>query len=253
MRVESALQAWPNRAMEMDRLNPVMLITGAATGLSAATARRFARRALGGLILVDPDEVGLETAADAIENPPERVSTLAFDIGDSERWTQARDFIRGQYGRLDYAIVDASAAQAAVTVTDGDLIAWSSNGHDHIALTLRALTELMGANAQGGAIVVLGLAGAGDILRIAALDGAASNVRVNAVNHGVAPIWRNAPLFQDLIREEGDERRAFKTLVTLPSALARFDGDIFQLISQLLSDDCPATGATLVVDGGYAL
>lgn len=253
MRVESALQPWPNRAMDMDRLNPVMLITGAASGLSAAAARKFARRAQGGLILVDADEGGLEAAADAIETPPERVSTLAFDIADSERWIQAQDFIRGQYGRLDYAIVDASAAQSAVTVSDGDLIAWSSNGHENIALTLRALTNLMGANAQGGAIVVLGLAGAAEVLRTAALDGAATNVRVNAVNQGVAPIWRNAPLFQDLIREEGDERRAFKTLVTLPSALARFDGDIFQLIRQLLSDDCPATGATLVVDGGYAL
>ena len=239
--------------MDLDRLNPVMLITGAASGLSAAAARRFARRAQGGLILVDADEGGLEAAADAIETPPERVSTLAFDVADSERWTQAISFIRAQYGRLDYAIVDASAAQSTVTATDGDLIAWSSNGHDHIALTLRALTELMRSNGQGGSIVVLGLAGAGEVLRAAALDGAASNVRVNAVNQGVAPIWRNAPSFQELIRDEGDERRAFKALSGLPSTLARYEGNIFELISQLFSDDCPASGATLVVDGGYAL
>lgn len=239
--------------MNLDRLNPVMLITGAASGLSAAAARHFARRAQGGLILVDADEAGLETAADAIENPPERVSTLAFDIGDRERWAQATDFIRGQYGRLDYAIVDASAAQSAVTVTDGDLITWTSAGHEHIALTLRALTQLMRSNGQGGAIVVIGLAGAADVLRAAALDGASFNVRINAANQGVAPIWRNAPLFQDLIRSEGDERRAFKALSALPNSLARYEGHLFELIGQLLSDDCPATGATLVVDGGYAL
>ncbi|HVK79837.1 MAG TPA: SDR family oxidoreductase, partial [Verrucomicrobiae bacterium] len=216
-------------------------------------ARRLARRAQGGLILVDADEGGLEAAADAIETPPERVSTLAFDVADSERWTQAVNFIRGQYGRLDYAIVDASAAHSEITITEGDLVTWTNNGQGHVRLTLAALTELMGANAQGGSIVVLGLAGAGDTLRDAARVGVSSSVRVNAVNLGVAPIWRNAPLFQDIVRDEGDERRAYKTLLTLPNALARFEGDIFHLISQLLSDDCPASGATLVVDGGYAL
>lgn len=242
--------------MEMDRLNPVMLITGAAAGANAAAARHFARRAQGGLILVDADEAALEAAADTLENPPERVSTLAFDIGDAERWKQAQSFIRGQYGRLDYALVDASGAHVASAVTEGDLISWTSNGaasHERLALTLRALTELMRTNAQGGSIVVLGLAGAGEILRAAASEGAAFNVRVNAANQGVAPIWRNAPLFQDLARDQGGERHAFKAIAALPHALARFEGDLFQLITQLLSDDCPATGATLVVDGGYAL
>src|SRR5690606_13235294 len=124
---------------------------------------------------------------------------------------------------------------------------------EHIALTLRALTQLMRSNGQGGAIVVIGLAGAADVLRAAALDGASSNVRINAANQGVAPIWRNAPLFQDLIRSESDERRAFKALSARPNSLARYEGHLFELIGQLLSADCPATGATLVVDGGYAL
>lgn len=240
--------------MDMDRLNPVMLITGAAGDLGAQAVRALARRAQGGLILIDGDEGALDAVADSIETPPERVSTLAFDIAGPERWKQAQGFIRGQYGRLDYAIVDAGSAHA-ITITDGELVSWTNNSasaHERITLTLRALTNLMSTNAQGGAIVVLGLAGAGEMLRAAAVEGASANVRVNAVNLGVAPIWRSAPLFQDLVREQGGERHAFKALMALPNTLARYDGDILQLITLLLSDDCPASGATLVVDGGYA-
>jgi 2-keto-3-deoxy-L-fuconate dehydrogenase len=247
-------------------LNPVALITGAASGVGYLCARALARITTGGLILVDVDEAGLDAVADSLDHPPERVSTLAFDAADAGQWRRGTDFIADHYGRLDWAIVNTSAAVSGAEPGQADL--------DNAFLVMRSLMPLMRANAQGGAIVVRASAAALNpepgalgfsapkpdlmqLMRIAAEEGAHARIRVNAV----APSgpdgerWRNAPLFQDLAREAGGERGAFDHIASLATPLARYAGadDVTRLIVMLLAESAPLTGATLVVDGGYAL
>lgn len=237
--------------MDLDRINPVTLIAGAATGVGAEAAHALARRSTGGLILVDANDAALAALADELDSKnlsPERVSTLAIDIADAARWKQAGDFIHAQYGRIDWAVVDAATADSAL-------------------LTLRSLIALMAHNAQGGAIVLSvspallkadpNAAKAGlQLARVAAKEGAPDNVRVNAI----APIradakWKNAPSFQDLVRQKGDERAALEAIGKLAAPVARYDrpDGVGRLMITLLSDEHPITGATLVVDAGHAL
>ena len=138
----------------MDRLNPVTLITGAASGVGAPCVREMARRSQGGLVLVDLDDASLCAVADDLEKEnvaPERVSTLAFDVADEERWMQATDFIEAQYGRLDWAVL-----YAGMPKTKSDLLDFRRPGSllDSAARGLRALTPLIGKNRQGGAAVI---------------------------------------------------------------------------------------------------
>ena len=105
----------------MDRLNPVTLITGAASGVGAPCVREMARRSQGGLVLVDLDDASLCAVADDLEKEnvaPERVSTLAFDVADEERWMQATDFIEAQYGRLDWAVLYAGMPKTKSDLLD---------------------------------------------------------------------------------------------------------------------------------------
>lgn len=260
----------------MDRLNPVTLITGAASGIGAACARDLAQRSKGGLLLVDHDDAALAAVADGLDQPPERVSTLAFDVADADRWAQAAKFIESQYGRLDWAIVNAGVAHSA-PIAETDLVDWRrvmSTNLDGAFLTLRTVMPLMSRNAQGGAIVVTASAaaikaepGVGayaaskagllQLMRVAAKEGAPNNIRVNAIAPGgvETPMWSTMPWFADLVRETGSERAAFDKIAGMATPLARYAGaeDIARLIIMLLSENAPITGATLVVDGGYTL
>ncbi len=259
-----------------ERLNPVALITGAASGIGAATARRLAARASGGLILIDMDERGLSAAADTFDDAPERVSTLAFDVADPDRWRDAADFIGAQYGRLDWAVANAGITHAAA-IADQDYEDWRrvcAVNLDGVFLTLQTAMPLMRLNALGGSIVVVasaaGLkaepgigaygaskAGALHLARIAAKEGAPDRIRVNAVAPGgvETPMWRGVAAFQELVRETGSEAGAFARLAELGAPLGAYASadDIARAIETLLVDPAPITGATIVVDGGYTL
>lgn len=248
----------------MSRLNPVTLITGAATSAGAGFARALAPRAQGGLILVDESDEALSQVADSLAVAPERVSTLAFDVKDDARWTQASNFIESQYGRLDWAIVHDTAHAAAPAETD--LVNWGNErpaALDGAFHSLRSLMLLMQHNSQGGAIVVsaseaalvadlkdqkkLGLL---QLMRMAAGEGAHDNIRINAIAAGGAG---NAPLLADLVRDTGSERAALDRVAHLPGRMARAAGGPAQLILKLLEDISHTTGATLIVDGDGAL
>lgn len=270
--VETPAPAWPNQSMEAERLDAVALIAGAGSGIGAVCARAVAERSDGGLILVDADETALARVADDLEArnaSPERMSTLAFDVNDPDGWRRAADFIRTQYGRLDWALVNAGAAQGAPPAST-DLVDWgrkTSTDFDGVFLALRAVMPLMRNNLKGGAVVVaaseaaLKAAGSRDgllqFMRVASKEAAPEKVRVNAIAPGSPdmPLLSQAPAFQGLVKEKGGERAAFEAIAQLPAPLARYasSDDIARLIVMLLSDESPITGATLVLDGGYTL
>lgn len=250
----------------MSRLNPVTLITGAATAAGANYARALASRAQGGLILVDENDEALGQVADSLAVAPERVSTLAFDVKDDARWTQASNFIESQYGRLDWAIVHDIAHAAAPAETD--LVNWGNErpaALDGVFHSLRSLMLLMQHNSQGGAIVVSASAaalaadlkdpaklGLLQLMRMAAGEGAHDNIRINAIVPGSAGS-AEAPLLADLVRDTGSERAALDRVAHLPGRMARAAGGPAQLILKLLEDISHTTGATLIVDGDGAL
>lgn len=258
------------------RLNPVTLITGAGSGIGAGCAQELARRSSGGLLLADIDESALGLVADELDAAgvsPERISTLAFDVTDIARWRQAANFIESQYGRLDWAVVNTSAANKPAP-SQSDLVDWGRTTSAQLEATiqsLRTIMPLMAKNTSGGAIVVTTSAaaikaeplalnaapGLLQVMRAASREAAHSNVRINAIAPGGAdtPMWNDMPWFQDLVRANGSENAAFDKIAQLPRALARYaqGADVNRLIVMLLAEETPVTGATLVVDGGGAL
>lgn len=245
--------------------NKVILITGAASGIGAATATRLANSGARKLILVDKDEERVRDFAFSL--PCERALVIG-DVADPELWRGA------DLTGLNHAVVNAGIASAG-TIDALELGEWRrlmSVNLDGAFLTVQAAMRAIGSG--GGSIVVTasasGLkaergtaayaaskAGVVQLARVAAKEGAQQGIRVNAIAPGgvETPIWDALPMFADRAGEIGRDA-AFAELAAMATPLKRWakPEEIAAQIAFLLSDDCASvTGAVLVSDGGYTI
>jgi 2-keto-3-deoxy-L-fuconate dehydrogenase len=249
-----------------DFTNSIALITGAASGIGAATATRLAALGAKKLILVDTNERLLRDFAFTL--PCERQPMIG-DVSDESIWAQT------DLTGLTHAVVNAGVGGSA-PIADSTLEEWRrvmSVNLDGAFLTLKAAMNAMKGN--GGSIVVTasvagikaepGIAAYGaskaaaiQLARIAAKEGGPMGIRVNAIAPGgvETPIWHSVPFFQKLVESTGSEEGAFGAMGAAATALGRFakPEEIAAQIAFLLSDDAASvTGTCFVTDGGYSL
>ena len=257
----------------------VALITGAASGIGLATARRL-RAEVDGLVLVDRNAEALEALQDEfLDDDGQSSVMLAYelDVADAASWGVLEEQVAEIFGGIDRLVVNAGIAGGG-RIVDTSFEDWRrvmDVNLDGAFLTLRSGLRLMRRGGKGGTAVVVASAagvkaepGVGayaaskaaviQLARVAAKECAAEKIRVNAIAPGgvETPIWRDAPFFQSLVASEGGERQAFDKMAAMATPLGRFaDADeIAGQIAFLLSEaSAPMTGAVLVSDGGYTL
>lgn len=252
----------------------VVLVTGAASGIGAATARRLADDGARVLILLDRDQGRLYALGDTLERPGLEVMLCRQDVADEGAWVGVEDGIRHHWQGLDGVVVNAGISDSGA-IADLSLAAWRrvlSVNLDGAFLALRAGMRLM---RDGGAVVVVSSASgvkaeAGiaayaaskaavlQLAKVAAKEGAPRGVRVNTILPGgvETPMWREMDVFQDLMAELGSEQAAFDAIAAQGTPLGRYAKaeEIAGQIAFLLSEAaCSMTGAALIVDGGYTL
>jgi NAD(P)-dependent dehydrogenase (short-subunit alcohol dehydrogenase family) len=96
------------------------------------------------------------------------------------------------------------------------------------------------------------------LVRVAAKEGAARGIRVNAIAPGGVdtPIWDGLQFFADMVEQAGSREGAIAEMGKLATPLGRYASatEIARQIAFLLSDDAAfITGAVLTSDGGYSL
>jgi 2-keto-3-deoxy-L-fuconate dehydrogenase len=250
-----------------DFSNAVALITGAASGIGAATATRLATSGARKLILVDLEEEKLRDFAFTL--PCERQPIIG-DVADPDLWAAA------DLTGLTHAVVNAGIG-AGAPIVDSSFEDWRrvlSVNLDGAFLTLQAAMRAM--RDRGGSIVLTasaagikaepGIAAYGaskaaviHLARIAAKEGGPLGIRVNAIAPGgvETPIWNSVPFFGQLVESLGSEEAAFKAMGAAANApLGRFaqPEEVAGQIAFLLSDECGfVTGSCFVTDGGYSL
>lgn len=247
-----------------DFANARILITGAASGIGAAAARTLAGRGAA-LVLCDLDGQALAALAGSIDADTQ---LLAGDVADEAMWNGA------DLSGLTHAVVNAGIGAGGM-IADLDFADWRrvmATNLDGAFLTLRAAMRAMAG--RGGAIVAVssasgikaepGVAAYGaskaaliQLVKVAAKEGAAQGIRVNAIAPaGVeTPVWDAVPMFADRAAEIGRDE-AFAEMARLATPMGRYakPEEIAGQIAFLLSDETAyMTGGVMVSDGGYTL
>ncbi|HTM95922.1 MAG TPA: SDR family oxidoreductase [Croceibacterium sp.] len=249
--------------MAFDFSGKSALITGAASGIGAACARWLDTNGIARLVLIDRDEIALDLGC--------ATDHVTGDVGDPEFWCA----IEPKLGRIDHAVVNAGVASGSL-IAETEFAEWRrvlGVNLDGAFLTLRAA---MRAIADGGSVVVTASAsgfkaepgtaaygaskaGAIQLAKVAAREGAPRGVRVNAIAPGGVdtPIWDQTPFFNDLLAQHGGDRdAALIAMAKIATPLGRYASadEIAAQVGFLLSDAAATiTGAVLVSDGGYTL
>ena len=239
----------------------VALVTGAASGMGRVTAQAFAR-AGAAVVLVDRDGDRLEAVSREIMSAGGRAATVVGDVADESLARSAVDLAVHEFGRLDMAFNNAGILGPMCPMVEEtgegyDAVnavnlrgIWTFMKHELIRMKQQGAGAIVNCSSLGGLVGLPGRAayhatkhGVIGLTKSAALDVAASGIRVNAICPGcidtpmgeaIDPDAMQAFLKEQPIGRMGRAEEIAETVLWLCSPGASF-----------------VLGVALPVDGGF--
>ena len=255
----------------------VFVVTGSASGIGLGISLELAKQGAS-LVLADLDENALNSVAAKIKDvkglKPELVSG---DQSDEKVVNKTVDQAIKTYGGLDGVVFSAGIA-VTDQLKDLTIDKWNKGLAVNLTsafLMTKAAMNAMRTQNSGGSLVYIASknafapgvgfggysvskAGMLQLMRIAALEGGANQIRANAINPDA--IFDNSKLWEGGIREERAKAHGVK-----PEELEDFyaqrnilkshvtSKDVANTTAFLLSDESArTTGSVIAVDGGVA-
>ena len=242
----------------------VAVITGAASGIGNAIARRFVQDGYW-VGLLDRDKAAAEQALTALGGA-DAGAVLAADVSDEEEMKAAFQAVGDRWGRLDVLVNNAAVPQRPTPILELDAAAWDrimAVNVRGVFLGMKLAIPLMQAAGRGSIINIASVAALRPrpglnaycaskaavigLTKAVALELAATGIRVNCIAPGPA----DTPMLPEFMADPASPaaRRVFIDSVPL-GRLIRPE-EIAAAAAYLASDDAAALiGAVLNVDGG---
>jgi NAD(P)-dependent dehydrogenase (short-subunit alcohol dehydrogenase family) len=240
----------------------IAIITGAASGMGLADARRFLEE---GARVVITDQLGDagRALADELAAQGHAVLFVQHDVSDPAQWDAVVQAALQRFGRIDILVNNAGISGSAVPdVTELDLfdrlISVNLRGS---FLGIRAVVPHMAA-AGGGSIVNISSicshvgtpgvhvgyhaskGGIRALTKAAAAQYGPQKIRVNSIHPGAMPPMRDRQLSSHAARD--------RVIARVPLGRVGEVDDVAHTVVFLASDESAyITGAELVVDGGF--
>ncbi len=251
----------------------IALVTGGASGIGAACARRLASEGATVVITDVQDPMG-ETLAAELGAP---AIYLRHDVTSEEAWVEVIAAVKRDFGQLDILVNNAGIAITAASITEMSLADFRKQqavNVDGVFLGCKHGLPLMREAGNGGSIVnissVAGLKGSPTLAAYSATKGAVrlftksvalecaaakDGVRVNSVHPGIieTPIWRAIINLDALGANAPPDLDALSTMA-VPMGVKGIPEDIANVVLWLAPDESRyVTGAELVIDGGLSV
>ncbi|QQP91661.1 SDR family oxidoreductase [Skermanella sp. TT6] len=237
-----------------------VIVTGAGSGIGAATARRFSEEGAA-VVLCGRTEDKLKAVAKDL--PADRTLVHAADVADRQAVEGLVDAAVERFGRLDVMVNNAGIAPTgpiteasvedwhAVMATDVDGVFYGCRAAvPHLVRTGGSIVNVSSVSGLGGdwnmSFYNAAKGAVSNFTRSLALELGAKGVRVNAVNPSLT--------FTDLtadMKDDAELMAKFKERIALGRAAEA--EDIAPVIVFLASEDARfVTGVNLPVDGGLS-
>jgi NAD(P)-dependent dehydrogenase (short-subunit alcohol dehydrogenase family) len=251
--------------MDLGFADKVVIVTGAGSGIGAATARALAAEGAR-VLLADRDEHAANSVATGLPDGAEALA-VAVDVTVAADVARMVDTAVDRWGRLDGAVNDAGIAQPAMPIDQvpedlfDRLLAVNAKG---VWLCLRYELPALVASGGGAIVNVTSVAAhvatpgqgayAGSkhaalgLTKGAALDYAGHGIRVTAVSPGLV----DTPMARGFARDSADPDALAPIEAAHPLGRAARPEEVADAILWQLSDRATfTTGSALLVDGGY--
>ncbi len=254
--------------------NRTALITGAGSGIGAATALLLAK---GGVHIACADvqpSAAEATTRLAVEQGC-RASPYTLDVREEAQWESVLEEVLRVHGPPNI-LVNCAGVSAAGPLADTPLAEWrrvlATNLDGAFLATKHGVRVMRGTGgvivhigsasgirpASGAAAYSVSKAAIGMLVRAAAKEcrDAGLRIRVCAVSPaGVrTPLWRSMSFFQDLVAQTGSEQAAFEALEKRGGGPFAEPEDIARAVAFVASEDARhINGIELIVDGGFVL
>lgn len=247
----------------MQRLTDrVAIVTGAASGIGAATAHRLANEGAR-VVLTDINDEACSATAATLADQGGDVLALHHDVANAEDWQRVIDTVIERFGRLDILVNNAGMGDILdieqTTIEDWDRTIAIDQTSIFLGMKLAAPHLL--ASGHGSIINISSIFGISGgfgtspayhaakgavrtLTKNVALLWAQRGVRVNSIHPG----FIDTPIL-DSVR--GTEFETVMTDLTPMGRLGRPE-EIAAAVAYLASDDASfVTGCELAVDGGF--
>lgn len=240
----------------------VALVTGAASGIGAATAHRLAEEGAAVMLTDIQDEAGELVAKDVVDHGG-RASYLHHDVSSQDEWESAVARTLETYGRLDILVNNAGMGDLAA-IEDTTLEDWQRTiGIDQtgVFLGMKTAADALKASGHGSVVNISSIFGTSGgfgtspayhaakgavrtLTKNVALHWAPDGVRVNSIHPG----FIDTPI---LDQAKGTEFEQAMIAMTPLARLGRPE-EIAAGVAYLASDDAAfVTGLELYIDGGF--